>query len=207
MRKKYWLIINLVVLLSGIVFGCAQKHTIQTTEKETETKNIRILASSDLHGKFYSYDYVQNEESISGSLVQLASAVKEKRTEDTLLIDCGDTIQDNAAEIFLDEDIHPMILGMNEIGYDVWVPGNHEFNYGMDTLHKIIEQQNATVLSGNVYEEDGSALSNGYTIIEKDGVKIGVIGMVTPNIKHWDSDNLKDCTVTDPVEEHSDRSS
>lgn len=43
----------------------------------------------------------------------------------------------------------------------------------------------------------------GYTIIEKDGVKIGVIGMCTPNITKWDSVNLKDYIVTDPVVEET----
>ena len=60
-----------------------------------------------------------------------------------------------------------MVAAMNAIGYDVWVTGNHEYNYGMDTLKKIIAEQNAKVLTGNVYAPDGTPLADGYTIVRK----------------------------------------
>lgn len=163
--------------------------------------DLQILATSDLHGKFDPWDYALNEESKSGSMAQIATAVKELRTENTLLVDAGDTIQDNSADLFFDEEIHPMVLAMNEMKYDVWVTGNHEYNFGGDVLKKIISQQKAAVLTGNVKDAEGNPLADGYTIIEKNGVKIGVIGMVTPNITRWDSANLEGWTVTDPVEE------
>ncbi|MDD7218907.1 MAG: 5'-nucleotidase C-terminal domain-containing protein [Clostridia bacterium] len=62
-------------------------------------------------------------------------------------------------------------------------------------------QSEQTVLCGNVYQPDGSPLADNYVITETDGVKIGIIGMVTPNIARWDAANLADYTVTDPVEE------
>ncbi|MDD2957657.1 MAG: 5'-nucleotidase C-terminal domain-containing protein [Lachnospiraceae bacterium] len=163
--------------------------------------DIQILATSDLHGKFDPYDYAVNEESTSGSMAQIQSAVKELRTDNTILLDVGDTIQGNSADLFLEDEVHPMAIGMNLMNYDVWVPGNHEFNYGVDVLKKIMGEQKAAVLCGNVYNADGSSLSDGYTIIEKDGVKVAVIGMVTPNITRWDAANLAEYNVTDPVEE------
>ena len=191
MKKKIILYLTaaVMILLNTVIF----------TEKET--RDIQILATSDLHGKFYPYDYAVNEESRSGSLVQIASAVKKYRTKDTVIIDVGDTIQDNYSELFFKEKIHPMMLAMNEIGYDIWALGNHEFNFGVDNLKNIMKQSKAAVLMGNVYNPDGSRMAEGYTIIEKDGVKIGIIGMVTPNIVKWDSVNLKGYKVTDPVEE------
>lgn len=173
----------------------------QTTADGGETVDLQILATSDLHGKFVPYDYAVNEESTSGSLAQIATAINELRTDNTILIDNGDTIQGNSAELFLEDEVHPMIHALNTLAYDVWVPGNHEFNYGMDTLKQIMGQANATVLCGNVYNPDNSPLSDGYTIIERGGVKVGIIGMVTPNITRWDALNLTDYTVTDPVEE------
>ena len=168
---------------------------------EKETMDLQILATSDLHGKFNPWDYALNEESKSGSMAQVASAVKELRTDNTILVDAGDTIQDNSADLFFDEEIHPMSLAMNEIGYDVWVTGNHEYNFGGDVLKKGISQQKAKVLTGNVKDPEGKPLADSYTIIEKGGAKIGIIGMVTPNITRWDSANLEGWTVTDPVEE------
>lgn len=163
--------------------------------------DIQILATSDLHGKFYPYDYAINEESKSGSLTQIATAVKKYRTNNTIMVDVGDTIQDNYSEMFFKDKIHPMILAMNEIGYDVWAIGNHEFNYGVENLKNIMKQSTSKVLIGNLYNPDGTNFADSYTVIEKDGVKIGIIGMCTPNITKWDSVNLKDYIVTDPVEE------
>lgn len=163
--------------------------------------DIQILATSDLHGKFYPYDYAINEESKSGSLTQIATAVKKYRTDNTIIVDVGDTIQDNYSEMFFKDKIHPMMLAMNEIGYDIWAIGNHEFNYGVENLKNIMKQSTSKVLIGNLYNPDGTSFADSYTIIEKDGVKIGVIGMCTPNITKWDSVNLKDYIVTDPVEE------
>lgn len=178
-----------------------EPEKVPEKEPEKETMDLQILATSDLHGKFYPWDYAQNVESTSGSMTQLATAIKELRTENTLLVDAGDTIQDNSANIFLDEDVHPMIAAMNALGYDTWTTGNHEYNYGMDTLKKVIATSKAKVLTGNVYDEDGKAIADGYTIIEKNGVKVGIIGMVTQNITRWDAANLAKCKVTDPVEE------
>ena len=105
--------------------------------------DLQILATSDLHGKFAPWDYALNEESKSGSMAQIATALKELRTENSILVDAGDTIQDNSADLFFDEEIHPMALAMNEMNYDVWTVGNHKFNFGTDVLKKVITQQKA----------------------------------------------------------------
>lgn len=198
-NKKVGLMISLS--LSFILMcGCGSGNQTSKQENNTTT-DLQILATSDLHGKFVPWDYALNEESKSGSVAQLSTAIQKKRTDNTILVDAGDTIQDNSADIFLDDDIHPMISAMNSLQYDVWVTGNHEYNYGMDTLKKVIKQQKAKVLTGNVYDANGTPLADSYTIIERNGVKIGIIGMVTPNITRWDSVNLKDWTVTNPVDE------
>ncbi len=163
--------------------------------------DLQILATSDTHGKFDPWDYAANKEDASGSVAQQATAIKENRTKTTLVIDAGDTIQGNSSELFLNDDVHPMSAAMNAIGYDIYVTGNHEYNYGMDTLKKVLAQQNAKVLTGNVYDPQGAPLADGYVILKKNGVRIGVIGMVTPNITRWDAVNLSGWTVTNPVDE------
>ncbi len=165
------------------------------------TMDLQILATSDTHGKFDPWDYAANKEDTTGSVAQQATAIKQLRTADTLVIDAGDTIQGNSSQLFLEDDVHPMVAAMNAIGYDIWVTGNHEYNYGMDTLKKIIAEQKAKVLTGNVYAPDGTPLADGYTILKKRDVKIGLIGMVTPNITRWDAVNLTGWTVTNPVDE------
>lgn len=188
MRKlKLFLKVMSFVAFSNLAFG--------------EKIDIQFLATSDVHGRFCPYDYAINEENKSGSLVQVATAVKKYKTDNTIIVDVGDTIQDNYSEMFFKDKMHPMMLAMNEIGYDIWAIGNHEFNYGIDNLKNIMKQSNSKILIGNLYNPDGTNFADSYTIIEKDGVKIGVIGMCTPNITKWDSVNLKDYIVTDPVEE------
>ena len=71
----------------------------------------------------------------------------------------------------------------------------------MDVLQKVMAQQDAKVLTGNVYAPGGAALADGYTILQKNGVRIGLIGMVTPNITRWDATNLTGWSVTNPVDE------
>lgn len=169
-----------------------------------ETKTLKILATSDTHGKFVPWDYALNAESLTGSMAQLASAVKALRDENTLLLDAGDTVQDNSADQFITADngrIHPMIAAMNAMRYDVWVPGNHEYNFGMDVLKRLMGQQEARVLTGNVRDAKGAALADAYIILEKNGLRIGIIGMITPNITRWDAVNLKGWQVSDPLEE------
>ena len=171
-------------------------------EGAEETKALRIIGTSDLHGKFLPWDYALNAESTSGSVAQLSTAIAEYRTENTLLVDAGDTIQDNSADIFIGgEDVHPMVQAINALNYDVWVTGNHEYNYGMDVTKKTIADMDCQVLVGNVKDENGDPIADGYHIFDVDGVRVAVIGMVTQNIVRWDAANLADCTVTDPLEE------
>ena len=171
-QRQKILVMLLMSALAVNSFGTVTAvYATEETASESETMDLQILASSDTHGKFTTWDYAVNAEDTSGSMVQMSTAIDSLRNENTILVDAGDTIQGNSAELFLDEDIHPMILSQNEIGYDVCVTGNHEYNYGMDVLKKIMAQQESKPLVGNVYDEDGEAIADDYTIIEKNGVK------------------------------------
>ena len=169
-------------------------------EDSAESKTIRIIGTSDLHGKFMPWDYALNAASTSGSMTQLATAIAQYRTETTLLVDAGDTIQDNSADIFIRSGgPQPIIQAINALNYDVWVTGNHEFNYGMDVLKQTIAELKPKVLNGNVLDSAGEPIADGYAIFDLDGVRVCVIGMVTPNITRWDAVNLANCTVNDPL--------
>lgn len=170
---------------------------------ESSEINLQILATSDLHGRFLPYDYAINAEDKTGSMAQLQTIIKGLRVANpnTILVDNGDTIQDNSSSLFNNDPIHPMVVGLNEMGYDTWSMGNHEFNYGIPTLKSISSKFTGTVLCGNVFDKDGKSLGEPYKIIEKAGVKIAIIGMVTPHITKWDGPNLVGYTVKNPVEE------
>ena len=123
---------------------------------DSNRKKISILATSDLYGKLFPWDYVAQAEDKSGSMFQLANAIREHYDpETTLLVDGGDTVQDSFAEIFIGEEIHPMMNVLNTLGYEVWTTGNHEYEYGMDVVWNTINSFRNEVLLANLYDPEG----------------------------------------------------
>ena len=184
------------------------------TKHDDDAKvNIALLTSTDFHNRMLPWDYATDSPILdkksqnAGSIAQIATIVREQRAinSDVILVDNGDTCQDNSAALFLDKakyPVNPMIQAMNTMGYDAWILGNHEFNYGMDKVKDFVASSKAAVLSAGVYDKDGKTrIAKNYTIIERDGVKIGLIGITTPNITKWDAANLEGYKVTDPVDE------
>lgn len=176
---------------------------IKVLAADGDVVNLQILATSDLHGRFMPYVYATDEANLNGSFAQIATVIKQEKAKNpnTILVDNGDTIQDNSNHIFLEDATHPMILAMNEIGYDTFTLGNHEFNYGVPKLEKVISQFKGTVLAGNVIRPDGTPLAAGYKIVEKGGVKVGIVGMTNPNITKWDAANLEGYKALSPITE------
>ena len=201
MKLRKLISLSIAILLSSFV-------SIAIFAKST---TLQILATTDTHGTFMPYSYEENKEDMSGSLAQIATIVKELRTEypnNTIVVDNGDTIQGNANDSFVEDGDSPMIAAFNAIGYDLVNLGNHEFNYGIPALQavmdkfKAVDGQPDSVLCGNLYDKDGKRLFAPYKIVTtEDGVKVGFIGMVSPNIIGWDSENLKGYTATNPVTE------
>jgi 2',3'-cyclic-nucleotide 2'-phosphodiesterase (5'-nucleotidase family) len=195
------------ILIISLLFA----STILCSLLFAETTTLQILTTSDSHGRFVPYNYETNKPDFSGSLAQIATEVKKLRSEipnNTILVDNGDILQENSQSLFVNDKVNPMILAMNEMGYDLINIGNHEFNYGIPTLKHVMSQFKAadgnpnSILCGNVYDKDGKYLFTPYKIVTtKDGVKVGFIGMVTPNITKWDGPNLKGYKVTNPVAE------
>lgn len=176
---------------------------VKGEEISNETK-VTILGTSDIHGRFVPWEYSSDTENKSGSLSQISTIVKKERNENPnlILVDAGDSIQDNFVETFNKGPHQPMVLGMNKMKYDVWEMGNHEFNFGLDVLKHVTSQFEGKVLAGNIYNDDGTRFMDGYTIIERDGIKIGIIGMDTPMIKEFEKPyNIKGIEFRDPVKE------
>ena len=189
-----------ILLLGNGVF--LKQLPVHAEEKDI---NITLLATSDIHGRFMPWDYAIDGPNVSGSLTQLYTLIKQVRAENpnTILLDNGDLIQDNSAELFNDQPLSPMTQAINAMGYEAWTFGNHEFNFGLDVLEKVSSQFKGPRLAGNVYKENGERFLPAYTIIERDGVKVGIIGMVTPLITQYEkgTDHLEGLVVKDPVEE------
>ncbi len=167
--------------------------------------NIKILGTSDVHGHIVPWNYPADEFDDSGSYSQIAKMVKgyRKANKNIILVDAGDIIQDNLIERFINEPKHPAMSVLNEMNYDVLVPGNHEFNFGMESITNVLKQFKGKALAANIYYNDGRSYLEPSTIITKDGVKIGIIGVTTPLTQKFEENtgNVKNMTFTMPIPE------
>lgn len=183
---------------------------VQAAETDNGTVNIQVLSTTDVHGKFKNYSYPVDAVE-DGGMTQIATLVKQAVAENpnTLIVDNGDAIQGNYNHLFTTNDYidsgkrNPMALSFNTIGYDAISLGNHEFNFGMDYLQKYaseVKDNGTSVLCANLYKGDERVFEP-YIINEYEGVRVAVIGVVTPHITRWDATNLKGYEPTNPAEE------
>jgi 2',3'-cyclic-nucleotide 2'-phosphodiesterase/3'-nucleotidase len=169
------------------------------TENLDTTTSINIIYTSDIHAKLFDYNYMTGKKDNRGGMVNLAAIIKKIRNECkySILIDNGDTIQgkpvtDDLYNTLLVKQKHPLIAAMNYLDYDAMVLGNHEFNFGLKLIDKIKKEANFPLLSANVkFKKNGADFAKPWIIIERGGIKIGIIGLTTPNIPRWDGPKVK----------------
>ncbi|WP_373820199.1 bifunctional UDP-sugar hydrolase/5'-nucleotidase [Glaesserella sp.] len=171
--------------------------------------NIKILGTSDVHGRVVPWSYGADVEDRSGSYAQIATYVNDvrKNNKNVLLVEVGDAIQDNQVEVFAKTAEYakdnPVPKVLNAMNYDIFVLGNHEFNFGMPALDAILEDMQAKKITANFYHKDGKRYLDPTTIIEKDGVKLGIIGLTTPMSAIFEKDTgyLDNMKFTSSIEE------
>ena len=176
---------------------------------------LRLMATTDAHVHVYPYDYYRDVEDHTVGLAKVATLIDAARAEarNSLLFDNGDFVQGNPLgdlvgyERGLKEgDEHPMIRAMNAIGYDAGTLGNHEFNYGVPFLDKVLARAAFPMVSANVVKGAATgdprrapAYVKPYVILQRTvtdeagathPIRIGVIGVVPPQITTWDRANL-----------------
>ena len=171
------------LLSSLFILGCV----FQVNAKEVD---VAILATSDVHGRMLPWDYGTDKADSSGSYAQISSFLKEYRSQhaNVIMVDAGDIIQDNQIERFNNVKDHPAIAALNAMHYDIMVLGNHEFNFGMPIVDKVISEFKGQSLAANIYYKDsGKPYLPATTIIEKEGIKIGFIGATTPFVPEYEN--------------------
>jgi len=173
-----------------------------------------VLATTDLHANLRSYNYYLDAEGGDPGLARVASVVRKLRAEagNCLLLDNGDTLQgsplgDLAAEGGLGRP-HPMIAAMNALGYDAATLGNHDFNYGLDFLQEMLADAAFPVVLANLDRADGESLLPRSCVLTRvftaeDGtpqtLRIGILGVVPPQITQWDARLLTGHVQTHPI--------
>ena len=162
-------------------------------EADSGEKHLTILGTSDMHGNIWGFSYEDNSETTNNGMARLYTYIQQVRAEDpnTILIDAGDDIQGTIMTDDLynktPEEPHPVITAMNYMGYDAMTLGNHEFNWGIPTMQTILSQAEFPVLAANVTDAAGELVTGaGWTIVERNGIRVAIIGVVTPDVPIWD---------------------
>lgn len=154
--------------------------------------NVTFLSTSDTHGYVYPTDYRSRNQSLSFGLTKVKEVFNqiEKETHHSVIkIDNGDFLQGSPMSYYIAKGNTDVSMAdmMNEMGFDVGVLGNHEFNYGLDYLKKNIDNLTYPIVCANITFDNGDYLTGKpYVILERDGLKIAVLGLTTPYIPHWE---------------------
>jgi 2',3'-cyclic-nucleotide 2'-phosphodiesterase / 3'-nucleotidase len=184
-------------------------------ERADRKKRVRltVLGSTDLHGNVYNWDYFKNAEFDNAAhddigLAKVTTLVKamrkERRGEPILTLDAGDTIQGTPLAYYYakidpitEGSVHPMARAMNLVGYDAAALGNHEFNYGLDTLRTFESQLNFPLLGANAVDPATKRpafppyLIRTFKVGGGRTLKVGILGLTNPGIAIWDKANVE----------------
>ncbi|MRS16819.1 bifunctional 2',3'-cyclic-nucleotide 2'-phosphodiesterase/3'-nucleotidase [Enterobacteriaceae bacterium RIT691] len=202
-----------------IKFSVTLLATLIAASVQAATVDLRIMETTDLHSNMMDFDYYKDSATEKFGLVRTASLINAARGEvkNSVLVDNGDVIQGSplgdymAAKGLKMGDVHPVYKAMNTLDYVVGNLGNHEFNYGLDYLHKALNGAKFPYVNANILDvKTQKPLFTPYLIkatqvTDKDGkaqtLKIGYIGFVPPQIMTWDKANLSGkVTVNDITE-------
>lgn len=139
-----------------------------------DQKVITILHTNDVHG-----NAIENEKSGKLGYAKLKTFADSK--ENAILVDAGDVLHGTTfATISQGQSILDL---MNLVGYKAMAPGNHDFNYGSARLKELATKAEFPILAANVVDKDGKLFLKDRTIIEVDGVKVGIFGLATPETR------------------------
>ncbi|MGO1590432.1 MAG: bifunctional metallophosphatase/5'-nucleotidase [Ancrocorticia sp.] len=171
---------------------------------------LTVLGTTDVHGHIYNWDYFTDAPYPAGGaedpnelglsrVTTIVDDVREDKGEDSVVVlDNGDYIQGTPLTSLAakNPENHPMATAFNLVGYDAQVFGNHEFNYGLETLNTYADQTDAPLLGANVVKAGtDEPYTEPYTMLDReiDGnkVTVGVLGLVTPGVRIWDKANVE----------------
>lgn len=197
MQKKILSMLLALIMVLPLFGNLAVAEAVEPIE-------ITIIATSDAHGKVLPIDYATNNTNPNVGLSMIATMIEQVRAteENVILIDGGDTVQGSALtyyySYFAPEKDDPMMKALRLMDYDMWCLGNHEFNNDLPILKRQIEyvmspdngdEHSVPMSAANLVAEGtewDSWMGVPYIIKEFNGVKVGLIGMNTPNIPAWE---------------------
>jgi len=185
-------------LIIAVAMLCS---TLAVTGQTSKTVRLKVIETSDVHGHFFPYDFMERKP-LKGTLVRANTYINKEREkfgkENLLLIDNGDILQGQPcvywSNYVMPEDENLAARVINYMEYDAETVGNHDIEPGHQVYDKWIREVRCPLLGANIVKagSDGKAdpknIYEGlqpYSIHYIDGVKIAVIGMLTPAIPNW----------------------
>lgn len=185
--KKY---LTLFLIITGAM--CVPQYTASKNVK------IKLIETSDVHGNYFPYDFINQKEG-RGSLARVHSLIKEARQtyddDHLLILDNGDFLQGQPTAYFYNFiDTTTSHLGarmLEYMGYDAFTLGNHDIETGHNVYDRWIKSLSIPVLGANIIDTStGEPYVKPYLTFDIEGVKIAVLGMITPGIPGWLPENL-----------------
>lgn len=185
--KKYVLIL-LSIALMGLQANAAKPKKVV----------FRVLETTDVHGNYFPRDFI-NRTPGQGSLARVYTYVKQQREEyspeHVLLLDAGDILQGQPTAYFYNYidtvSTHACAAALNYMGYDAATVGNHDIEAGHAVYDRWSSECKMPMLGANIVRTaTGNPYWKPYTIIEKEGIRFAVLGMLTTGIPTWLPENL-----------------
>ena len=171
--------------------------TSKPQRRTTQTMELRVVETSDVHGSFFPYDFL-NRRPKAGSMARVSSYVNSLRKQygdRLLLLDNGDILQGQPLSYFSNyidtTDMNIAAQVINYMRYDAETIGNHDVEPGHQVYDKWVGEVNCPVLGANVIDtRSGQPYLKPYVMLNRGGVRIAVLGMLTPAIPNWLSQDI-----------------
>ncbi len=163
-----------------------------------ESRNLKIIETTDVHGSYLPYDFITLQPR-GGSLARVSSMVDSLRSalcpEQVLLADNGDFLQGQPIAYYYNyiDTVSPHVASemLNYMRYDASTIGNHDVETGHAVYDRWVSQNDFPVLAANVINTaTGEPYLPPYTVINRGGMRIAILGMLTPAIPGWLPENL-----------------
>lgn len=163
-----------------------------SSEERPQQLQIKIIETSDVHGAIMPYDLVEDK-STKSSLAQVHAYVEQERAKKNqvvILLDNGDILQGDPMVYFYNyertDTMHLVASVMNYMGYDAATLGNHDIEAGHPVYDRLRDAFDFPWLAANaVNTKSRKPYFKPYTMLEFQGVKVAVLGMITPAIPKW----------------------
>ncbi len=163
-----------------------------TATAKPKTVTLRILETTDVHGAFFPYDYI-NHRPMPGTISRASTYINRQRQEfgdRLILLENGDILQGQPVSYYsnyIDTLSHNVAADIvNYLRYDAQTFGNHDVETGHAVYDKWVSEIEAPVLGANIIDtKSQQPYVAPYTLLERDGVRIAIIGLITPAIPSW----------------------